>query len=94
MDIQQIKKWRKSLNFPPRDYQKIDEQDLDVVDFLIKELEKSYKHQQKDKCSNCSFWKKSSETGFGFCQIGKDYFVGNNKCQYGAWKPKDEGEWL
>ena len=94
MDIQQIKKWRKSLDFPPGDYQKIDEQDLDVVDFLIKELEKSYEHQKKDKCSSCSFWKKSSDTGFGFCQIGKDYFIGNNKCQYGVWKPKDKGEWL
>ena len=89
MNIQEIKKWRKSLDCPS-----IDEQDLDVVDFLIREFEKSSKSKNKDKCSSCSFWQKSSETGFGFCLIGKDYFVGNNKCQYGSWKPKDEGEML
>ena len=94
MNIQQIKNWRKTLDSDLGKYPQISKQDLDVVDFLISQLEQFNKSYKKDKCSSCSFWKKSSDTGFGFCHIGKDYFVGNNKCGYGTWKPKEEGDLL
>ena len=90
IDIQQIKNWREQL-----DSHSIKKTDLDVVDFLISEFEESIKSQEKNKCSSCSYWNKSSETEFGFCHIGKGFFVGNNKCGYGTWKPKkDTGELL
>ncbi|HIJ50247.1 MAG TPA: hypothetical protein HPP54_04195 [Nitrospinae bacterium] len=94
MNIQQIKFWRKTLDFDSGEYPQISNQDLDVVDFLIDELEKSHESNKKNKCSSCLFWEKSSETGFGFCPIGKDYFLGSNKCEYGTWKLNKEGEEL
>ena len=94
MNIQQIKFWRKTLNSDSGEYPQISNQDLDVVDFLISEFEQSNKSHKKNKCFSCSFWKKSSETGFGFCPIGKDFFAGNNKCEYGTWKLNEEGESL
>jgi hypothetical protein len=94
MKIQQIKNWRKTLDSDLGKYSQISKQDLDVVDFLISELEQSNKSYKKDKCFSCSFWNKSSDSGFGFCPIGKDFFVGNNKCEYGTWKPNEEGESL
>ncbi len=94
MNIQQIKNWRKVLDSHSEEYPQFSKKDLDVIDFLISELEQSNKSYKKDKCFSCSFWKKSSETEFGFCPIGKDFFVGNNKCEFGTWKPNEEGEWL
>mgnify|MGYP004005952739 FL=1 len=94
MNIQQIKNWRKTLDSDLGETTQICKQDLEIVDFLISELDQCLKSLKKDKWSSCSFWQKSSDTGFGFCHIGKDYFVGNNKCGYGTWKPKEEGDLL
>ena len=94
MNIQQIKFWRKTLGSSSGGCPQISNQDLDIVDFLIGEFEQPNKSHKKNKCFSCSFWEKSSETGFGFCSIGKDFFAGNNKCEYGTWKLNEEGESL
>ena len=64
----------------------VEEEDLIVVDYLIGELEKL---EKKNKCSSCTFWKTSSDNNWGFCTIGKNYFIGTNSCPYGTWKLKE-----